>query len=40
MRRIKLAPRLSVEEVEQRYRRTAEPTERSRWQILWLLSKG
>ena len=40
MRRIKLAPHLSVEELEHRYRRTAEPTERSRWQIVWLLSKG
>lgn len=40
MNRIKLAAHLSVEDLEQRYRRTAEPTERSRWQILWLLSKG
>lgn len=40
MYRIKLASHLSVEDLEQRYRRTAEPTERSRWQIIWLLSKG
>ena len=40
MNRIKLASHLGVEELEQRYRRTTEPTERSRWQILWLLSKG
>jgi transposase len=40
MNRIKLTPHLSVDDLEQRYRRTAEPTERSRWQIIWLLSKG
>ena len=40
MNRIKLTPHLSVEDLEQRYRRTAEPTERSRWQIIWLLSSG
>lgn len=40
MRRIQLAPHLSTEELEQRYRTTRDPTERSRWQILWLLSKG
>ncbi len=40
MNRIKLASHLSVAELEQRYRRSGEPTERSRWQIIWLLSKG
>lgn len=40
MRRIHLAPYLSTEELEQRYRATHDPTERSRWQIIWLLSKG
>ncbi len=40
MRRIQLSPRLSTEELEQRYRATHDATERSRWQILWLLSKG
>jgi transposase len=40
MNRIKLAAHLSVSELEQRYRGASEPTERSRWQILWLLSKG
>ena len=40
MNRIKLAPYVSVADLEARYRRTAEPTERSRWQIIWLLSKG
>lgn len=40
MRRIQLASHLSAEELERRYRQTHEPTERSRWQIIWLLSKG
>ena len=40
MNRIKLAPHLNVEELEQRYRRASEPTERSHWQIIWLLGKG
>lgn len=40
MRRIQLAAHLSTEELEQRYRQSREPTERSRWQIIWLLSKG
>ena len=39
MNRIKLADHLSVDELEQRYRRAADPLERSWWQILWLLSK-
>jgi len=40
MRRIKLAPHLSVAELGQQYRRAREPVERSRWQMLWLLSQG
>jgi transposase len=40
MRRIKLAPHLSVEELGQQYRRTREPVERTRWQMLWLLAQG
>ena len=40
MNRIKLIPHLSVEYLKFRYRRSAEPTECSRWPILWLLSKG
>jgi transposase len=40
MRRIKLAPHLSVEELGQQYRRAREPVERSRWQMLWLLAQG
>ena len=40
MRRIRLAPHLTVEELGQRYRRAQEPVERSRWQMLWLLAQG
>jgi transposase len=40
MRRIHLAPQLTTDELEQRYRHASEPHERSWWQILWLLSRG
>lgn len=40
MRRIKLAPHLTVEALGQRYRQAKEPVERSRWQMLWLLAQG
>lgn len=40
MRQAKVAPYLSVEELERRYRRAQEPHERSWWQILWLLARG
>ena len=40
MRRIQLASHLTIDELEARYRRAHEPTERSWWQILWLLSRG
>jgi hypothetical protein len=40
MRRIHLAPHLTSEGLEQRYRQASEPHERSWWQILWLLSRG
>jgi transposase len=40
MRRIRLASYLTTDELERRYRRCAEPTERSWWQMLWLLSRG
>jgi len=39
-RRIHLASHLTTDELEVRYRRASEPTERSWWQILWLLSRG
>ena len=40
MRRIRLEPHLTEEELEQRYRRTTEGVERDRWQMLWLLARG
>src|SRR5258706_1381220 len=39
-RYIILAPYLSSDELERRYRHAHEPHERSWWQILWLLSRG
>ncbi len=39
-KQIQLASHFSVAELERRYRQTSEPTERSRWQIVWLLSQG
>jgi transposase len=39
-RRIKLSTKLSVDDLEQRYRRASEGMERSHWQILWLLAQG
>jgi transposase len=40
MRRIHLASHLSVQELAQRYRQAKDPTERSRWHMLWLLARG
>jgi Winged helix-turn helix len=39
-RRIRLTTKLSVEELEQHYRRASEGMERSHWQIIWLLAQG
>jgi transposase len=39
-RQIKLTPHLTVEELEARYRRASDGTERSHWQIIWLLAQG
>ncbi len=39
-RRIKLATKLSVVELERRYRRASEGMERSHYQIIWLLAQG
>src|SRR5258707_5997643 len=38
-RRISLAPYLTIEEIEGRYRSTTDPVERSRWHFLWLLAR-
>lgn len=40
MSRIQLAGHLSTDELARRYRQAKEPTERSWWQIVWLLSCG
>jgi hypothetical protein len=39
-RRISLAPHLTSEDLEGRYRSTPDPVERSRWHFLWLLARG
>lgn len=39
-RRIKLTTKLSVAELERRYRGASEGMERSHWQIIWLLAQG
>lgn len=39
-RRIHLQPYLSIDELEHRYRTAKEPSERTWWQILWLLAQG
>lgn len=37
---IKIAPHLSIAELEQRYRRCSDAVERSHCQIIWLLAQG
>jgi transposase len=39
-RHIKLTTKLSVDELERRYRSASEGMERSHWQIIWLLKRG
>ena len=39
-RRISLAPHLTIDELEGRYRSTMDPVERSRCHFLWLLARG
>jgi transposase len=39
-RHISLEPRLTVEDLEGRYRSTKDPVERGRWHFLWLLARG
>lgn len=40
MRRIRLEPHLSIDEIEAQYRRARDGVERSQWQIIWLLGQG
>jgi len=39
-KRISITPHLTVDELEQRYRQSTHPTERSHYQIIWLLAQG
>src|SRR5262245_8724219 len=39
-RRIVIAPHLPVADLEQRYRRAADPVASRHWQIVWLLAQG
>jgi hypothetical protein len=39
-KRLVIEPHLSVEELQSHYRRAADPIERTRYQIIWLLAKG
>lgn len=39
-RRLSLAPHLTTDDLESRYRHSRDPVERSHWQMLWLLSQG
>lgn len=38
--RIQVKPHLSPEELEQRYRKSAHPSEKMHWQVLWLIAGG
>jgi transposase len=40
MRRLLIPPHLTLDELEQRYRRADDPVARSQWQMLWLVSGG
>jgi len=40
MARLRLANHLSSDELQQRYRESKDPVERTHWQVLWLLSQG
>jgi transposase len=39
-KRVSIAPHLSIEELEQHYRQSKDATQRSHYQILWLLAQG
>ena len=40
VKRLRLKEQLTLDEIEQRYRRAGEAVARSQWQILWLLARG
>jgi len=37
---VSIAPHLSVDDLEYRYRKASDPVERSHFQIVWLLAQG
>ena len=39
-KRLAVKPHLSLEEVENHYRKAKDPVARSHWQIVWLLAQG
>jgi hypothetical protein len=39
-RRISLEAHLTIEQLDERYRKSKGPVERSRWRFLWLLARG
>ncbi len=39
-KRLKLQPHLSLEELEERYRKAKDPVARTHWQIVWQLAQG
>lgn len=39
-KRISISPHLTIDELAQRYRQATHPTERSHYQIIWLLAQG
>ena len=39
-RRIRVKEHLGTEELQQRYRRAAHPSEKMHWQVLWLIADG
>jgi transposase len=39
-RRIRVEGHLSTEELQQQYRRSAHPSEKMHWQVLWLVAEG
>ncbi len=39
-RHLSLAPHLTIDELEARYRHSRDPVERTHWQMLWLVSQG
>lgn len=39
-RRVQIENHLSTDELEQRYRQSSRPTEKSNWHVIWLIARG